>query len=67
MLTFSPPRGQEPPDPLPHLLATGRSPRPGAGPELLSLKSVLKVKDQVSGEDAILSIKSQEPKAGFSW
>lgn len=47
------------------MTATGRSPRPEVGPEFLSLKSALKVKDQASGGDIILSIKSQEGKAGF--
>lgn len=47
------------------MTATGRSPRPEAGPEFLSLKSVLKVKDQASGGDTILSIKSQEGKVVF--
>lgn len=64
-LTASSQRGQEPSDPLLHLPTAGRIPRLGAGPESLSLKSVLKVKNQGPGRDPSPSIKPQEPKAGF--
>ncbi|XP_043767722.1 DENN domain-containing protein 1C isoform X4 [Cervus elaphus] len=65
--TSSPSRSQKPPGHQLHLQATGRNPRPGADPESLSLKSVLKFKDQGSGRDSgPLLIKPQEPKAGFS-
>ena len=65
MLISSAPRGQEPSDPLLHLTVTVRSPRVGAGPESLSLKSVLKVKNQGPRGDPGPSIKPHEPKAGF--
>lgn len=65
MLTSSSRRGWEPSDPLLHLPTTGWSPRLGAGPESLSLKSVLKVKNLGPVGDHNPSIKHKNPKLVF--